>query len=338
MKLYAIAAGWMAAVAIAAAVSVMTPAITGSRPLSGAHPLDRFDAVYYRAWTEGAAVDNQSAFFPIYSYAIKPVTNFFHPDFSMAASGVNVILVFVMAVLWQHIGQVVNHGRSNHRIWLAFLLLPASFSFLAPYPTALLITGALAAWLGYLRNQSNLLLIGAAVAALAHPTGLIVLGAAVAHGIHRRLRSTGGWLVVVATVTVLVVTVLPTYFAGRRDYASFENVNFLQLGWWFMTNAKNVVDLIVIQTVTILQLGLVVYAIIRTWNTHRWINLIGIGVLVMSFFGSTWTGLARYELLLFTVPVVVAQLPQHQYRGLLMLFGSLQLAWIYIFASGNFYV
>ncbi|MBI5405093.1 MAG: hypothetical protein HY976_02605, partial [Candidatus Kerfeldbacteria bacterium] len=226
MKIYAIAAGWMAAVAIAAAVSVMTPAIDGSRPMPGAHPFDRFDAVYYRGWAEGATIDHQSAFFPVYSYAIRSVTNLSGLDFGVAATSANAILVFVMAVLWQHIGRIVSPGRSSHRVWLAFLLLPASFSFLAPYPTALLVTGALAAWLGYLRRQPNLLFIGAAVAALAHPTGLIVLVAAIIHGLHQRFRSTGGWLLLTATVAVLAVTVLPTYLAGRRDYASFEDVNF----------------------------------------------------------------------------------------------------------------
>lgn len=338
MRLYVIAAGWMAAVAIVASISAAAPAITGSRPMPGAHPFDRFDAVYYRAWSEGVPTDNQAGFFPVFSYAIRPIAKIFHGDFGVVASSINALLVLVMAALWKAVGLVLNLGRAGERSWLALLLLPASFSFLTPYPTALLVTGALAAWLGYLRSQPGFLLIGASVAALAHPTGLIVFGGAIVHGIRRRFQSPAGWLIVAATFMVLTTTVLPTYVAGRRAYAGFDDVNFLQLGWWFMTNAKNVLDLVIIQIATVLQLGLTAFAIVRTWKSHRWMNLIGIGILVMSFFGSTWTGLARYELLMFTVPIAVAQLPQRQYRGLLALFAGLQVAWIYLFASGNFYV
>lgn len=334
-----IAIAWMLIVWALAFVFTRFPSADGASP----NPLHRWDASFYQGHATGEAVERKDAFFPLYGIIIGFAMKLAGGSFEVVSSVFNSLLVIAMAVIFAAVGQSILKLDRRTTPWLVagLLSLPASFSLLAPYPTALVVLLALLAWYFSFKKWFGLAMIASCLAFFIHPSGLaIVLATTVSTLRHRWNAQSAMAVLVLVTAAIILISsgLLDRFLEARTGFSIFPGVHFWQQGVWYLKTHSSLLAGISVLLGTMLITVLTLLGLRSFWRQDLWLNLSTAGLFILTVWSGLWTGLARYMLASPLIPIIVTKFRPEVRMAMIAVSFLIQIAWLQSFVSWKAYV
>lgn len=323
-----------------------------------AQPFYRFDALWYDAVarTNYAGLSSATPFFPLYSWAVKFLSNIVHLPFYITASFFNTFLTFLVFFLF-YILVSLKEGLDIAQKAVVFLaFFPTAFFFLAPYAEPMLLGFVFASMILMEKRYYLASFVFGFLAAMTKPYGfLIVIPLAVSALSDRekkekitRLVFAGlifaGTLLVFYFQNMMIIGNTPAITGGVASWdMAFVNPAKSIIGSLIMFRQNpfdmpNVLNLLAIGTAA----GYLIYCRNKTERGYWWFVLI-----LFLFFTSYQVAdgrmplksFGRYFLAFFPVFIALAKTKMNHFQSsLYMGSGMLLMAYFFIYYVFGFFV